>query len=147
MLTMRESTFLERYGSFIALGLVTLFAWRMIVAGLHESMEFGLLFPYRWLELSPAGPFTQSLIAPYEHADWWVAVDVAFTVVVWLMIYYIIRGIFYHVTTMEGPSMWFAFAFCIVLALAGLAFLLSPAFDQINIWWKAWPGAQQPLYP
>lgn len=142
----RESTFLERYGSWIALGLVTLFAWRMIAADLHESMEFGLLFPYWWIEFSPAGPFVQSLVAPYQHAEWWILVDTAITVLIWMMIYYLIRGVFYYVTTMEGPSMWVTFAFCIGLAIAGFAFLLWPAFDQINTWWAAWPGAQQPLY-
>ena len=144
---MREPSFLERYGSWIATGLVALFAWSMIAVDLHETSEFGLLFPLRWIELSPIGSFVKASIAPYKHAEWLIIAEVTITVGVWMIIYFVARGACYYISSMEGPSMWVAFILFICIGITTMALLVWPAFQQINVWWAAWPGAHQPLYP
>ncbi len=136
---MKPSLF-ERYGFQIALVLIGLFAWRLISTDLHLSPELQLLFPLHWLTYTPLAPFIASLTTSFSATPWWMWVEIAATVFGWMIVYFTLRGIFYKVLSMEGPSMWVAFGICIFLAIAIFALLVRPAFDQMAVWWKAWPA-------
>ena len=135
---MRES-FFERFGSWLAFGLVTLFAWRLISLNIHESETFSLFFPLHWVTLTPAVSFVDEVLAPFRENAWWLWAEVGITVCVWMFLYFIARGIFYTILSMEGLSMWMSFLLCIVLAGAFFFVLLRPAFEQMEIWRLAWP--------
>jgi hypothetical protein len=140
-------SFLERYGFTIALCLITLFAWRMISTGIHTSPELRFLFPLYWLSFTPLSSSVNALNAQFGSAQWWMWMEVAFTVFGWLLIYFSVRGIFYSTMSMEGPSMWVAFGICLVVAIALVFLLLRPAFDQMAVWWTAWPKPDTPQLP
>ncbi len=139
--------FLERYGSRIALGLVTLFAWRLISVDLHISPELQLLFPQNWLTWTPLAPVVATLVSSFGASSWWTWIEVTFTLCGWVFVYFGVRGIFYKVMSMEGPSMWVAFVIFVLLAIAIFALLVRPAFDQMAVWWKAWPKPNIPALP
>jgi len=140
---MRES-FLERFGFRIALGLVILLAWRLISTGLSASEAFSPFFPLRWVALSPAGPFVEGFLVSFKEAPWWLWAEVTITVITWMLLYGIARGVFNAVSSMEGVSMWVAFAICILLAIAFCILLFAPTLRQIDIWRAAWP---RPVVP
>jgi len=142
---------LERYGGWIAVGLLTLFAWRLISQDLHESEAFSLLFPVHWLQFFPFDELGFSFLfeaiatflAPYVSADWWMWVQIVVTVLVWTFLYFLIRGMYY--ASMDGPSMWVTFAFCLIVAFVLIGFMLWPVLQQMEIWREAWPD--RTVYP
>lgn len=135
---MRES-FFERYGSWLAIGLVTLFVWQLVSGGLQESEAFRFFFPLHWIEALPFAPAIHTFLDPFRSASWWMWVEIAVTVFTWMLIYLIGRGIHSAIRSMEGLSMWVAFVLCIVVAIAFVLIILAPAFDQLAIWRSAWP--------
>jgi len=141
-----KSSFLERHGFHLAVGLVALFAWRLISTDLHLSAELQLLFPLHWLTFTPLSSFIATLTASFGTTTWWMWVEIAFTIMGWILVYFIFRGIFYKVHSMEGPSMWVAFGIFVLIAIMIFMLLVRPAFDQIAVWWKAWP-AKIPALP
>lgn len=134
-----KPSFLERYGFHIAVALISLFAWRLISTDLHLSPELQLLFPLHWLTYTPLSNVTATLTASFSSTPWWMWVEIGATVFGWMVVYYTLRGIFYKVLSMEGPSMWVAFFIFILIAFVFFAVIVAPAFDQIAVWWKAWP--------
>lgn len=140
---MRES-FFERFGSWLAFGITVLFAWRLISFNLHELETFSLLFPLHWVALSPAASFVDWYLAPFKEAMWWPWAEVGITVVTWMLLYYIARTVFYTVFSMEGFSMWASFLLCIIFGGVFFFIILRPAFEQMEIWRKAWPGGGWP---
>lgn len=142
-----RSSFLDRWGPLLAFSLLTLFVWRLIAFRVHEMPEFELLFPLHWLEMSPLHPLLRPWLLRLGQETWWPVAEILITVGVWTLIFFIVRGIFYKVASMEGPSMWVVFGLCITLALLGFSLLVSPAFRQMNVWWSAWPGVHAPLFP
>lgn len=144
---------LERYGGWIAVGLLILFAWRLISQDLHESEAFSLLFPIHWFQFIPFDAlglsfFSEAIatfLAPYVSADWWMWVQIAVTVLVWRSLYFLIRGMYYAVSSMEGPSMWVTFALFIIAGFMFIGFILWPVLQQVEIWREAWPD--RTLYP
>lgn len=135
---MRE-TFFERFGSWLALGLTVLFAWRLISLNLQESEAFPLLFPLHWIALTPAASFVDGIFAPFKEATWWLWAEVGITVLVWTFLYFVARAMFHMVLSMEGLSIWVAFALCILLAGVFFFIVVQPAFQQMEIWRLAWP--------
>lgn len=143
----RRSPFLEKFGSWMLFLLFAVFVWWLISEGVHRLAEFSLLFPMGWIDHSPLGPLVNPVIAPFSAEPWWMWVEIAATIVAWLFLYFLARGIFYAVRSMEGPSMWVLFVACIVGALLFFAFILAPAFRQLDVWWTAWPGVEQTEHP
>jgi hypothetical protein len=141
-------TFVEKYGSWVAFALLAGFSWYLISNGYHRTEELTLLFPLNWLRIEPrVAQIIDPYLVPYESTPWWIWVEVAIMAVVWFVIFFVVRGMWYFCLDLEGISMWVAFVILAMLLFLFFAILLQPVFGQVDIWWGNWPGMRQLSYP
>ena len=146
MTSMKASPW-ERYGSWIQFLIVLAAALWFVTSELHLSPLFQPFFPLYWLSLTFfAGPLENFMLA-FDATSWWIWFEILSTVVGWILVYFMLRGMRYKISSMEGPSMWVMFGIFILFAVLFCMFLLKPAFTQIAIWWTAWPTATSPRLP
>ena len=146
MISMKATPW-ERYGGKIKLFLLFLLAWFFVTSELHLSPVFQSFSPLYWLSLTLFGGALDAFAVSFDTTFWWMGFEIASMMVGWFIVYTIVRGAIYSISSMEGPSMWVAFGLFILFAILFCMFLLKPTFTQMAIWWTAWPTATSPRLP
>jgi hypothetical protein len=139
-------TFLDRYGSKISLTLLAILIWLLVSRGYSQDGVLILLFPINWLSFLPWSETIDSYLSPYVNTEWWMWVEMVVAFVVWLFIFFLVRGAYYICSSLEGISLWFVFLVFVSIGFALIYLVLNPALDQMSDWWKNWPGMGEPSY-
>jgi hypothetical protein len=139
-------TFLDRYGSKISLTLLAILIWLLVSRGYSQDGVLILLFPINWLTFLPWSETIDSYLSSYTSTEWWMWVEMTVAFVVWLFIFFLVRGAYYICSSLEGISLWFVFLVFVSIGFALIYLVLNPALDQMADWWKNWPGMGEPSY-
>ena len=133
--------FLDRYGCTITILILAALFWYLIDRDLHRTPELFLLFPLHWLAIIPYGEYILDPLKHFMVEPWWIWVDVASATIVWTVVFFVVRGVYYSFTNLSG---FFVIAISIIfLVLISFAYwVLLPTFDQIHSWWGEWDGQQ-----
>jgi len=140
-------TLKEKYGMWIFFVLLGYITWYGITNGLHRTEGFALLFPVNWLKVLFPFDSIDAAIASYRNMQWWLWVEIFITVAVWMLFFFVVRGVRIYLRNMEGISMWISAALCVLVVMLFIVLILRPIFWQMAIWWKDWPGMQPAAYP
>ncbi len=128
----------------IAIAAILLISLIYILGGLHHDPFFGYLYPVSWLIIFPKGYAIASFINSFAVNDWWMLVEIGLTFFIWLVIFFLIRGVYYYMTSVGDMSTWKVFVICIGIGIIFFVLLLIPVYRQIDVWWEAWPEIREP---
>lgn len=131
------------YAIQIAIALVLLVSLFYILGDLHHDRTFGYLYPVSWLMIIPYGHTVASFINSFAVHDWWRLVEIGIMFLPWVVIFFLLRGFYYYLTTAGDMSTWKAFVICIGAGLIFFIIILMPVYKQIDVWWEAWPEMQE----
>ena len=135
----RSKSFFDACFSILAIALVTLFAWRLISEGLHKTNNAAFFFfPLNLVKLTPASDYFELFTEPYESEEWWIWIEVAVSVSVWLLIYASVRAAYYSFITMSKFALWL-FVVMMSMIIFFYFMILQPVFEEANSWWEESP--------
>jgi hypothetical protein len=140
-------TLWEKYGVCVMFVLLSAFTYFAVGNGWNASGDFVWFFPLHWIRVTPFSAFVDPLLDPLRTEQWWQWAEMCFTVSVWMMVFFLLRGLRASLRETEYGSMWIAVVIFVCIVLIMLDLVLAPTFEQLAIWWMNWPGRGGPRAP